>query len=213
MSLPTAIAAPTFVYMADFTRNKLTDIDVLRQFYSGTVTELTEHQEKRRKRLLIAQSMMTQGQSNQKIIKVLRKDYGISDTQAWRDTRDAIKLYGDMRKAEKEGIRWIIYEMALKGVRKALKAKDLKSYNAAIKNLISITGVDKESADLPDFEKLQPSIIVAVLPEGMEEKMTKLLNKGSVNLNEFIEDAEYEIIDTERGTPTKSTDRQTSQEE
>jgi len=212
MSLPTAIAAPTFVCMADFTRNKLTDLDVLRQFYSGVVTELTEHQEEKRKRLLLTQSMMTKGQSTQKIIKVLRKDYGISDTQAWRDTKDAIKLYGDMRKAEKEGIRWIIYEMAAKGVRMAIKKGDLKAYNAAIKNLISITGVDKESADLPDFEKLQPSIIVAVLPEGMEEKMTKLLNKGSVNLNEFIEDAEYEIIDTKRGNPTEGTNRQTSQE-
>jgi len=212
LSLHSAIAGDNFVCMADNTRNKLTDLEVLRQFYSGIVTELTDHQEEKRKRLLLTQSMMTKGQSTQKIIKVLRKDYHISDTQAWRDTKDAIKLYGDMRKAEKEGIRWIIYEMAEKGVRMAIKAKDLKGYNAAIKNLISITGVDKESADLPDFEKLQPSIIVAVLPEGMEEKMTKLLNKGSVNLNEFIEDAEYEIIDTKRGNPTEGTNRQTSQE-
>ena len=83
-----------------------------------------------------------------------------------------------IRKAEKEGLRWILYELGLWVLRKAKKDNNLKQYNAAMANLIKITGVDKEDVELPDFEKIQPSLVLAVLPEGLHDWVQNKLNQG-----------------------------------
>jgi len=186
--------------MSGLTRQKQNDVAVLRAFYRNEVQELTPHQEVVRKRYLQVQSMLSKGSPTFEIVSVLEKDYKVSSAQAYRDIRNATNLYGDLRKAEKEGIRWILYDMVMEDYQDARGEGDRKAANAAMKNLITIAGVDREDPELPDFGKLQPPPIVLLFSEEMERQIAATEGKGVVDLTELflqknaVEDAEYEVL-------------------
>lgn len=189
-------------------RNKPTDVAAIRAWYENDAAiELTEHQEEKRRRLLSIISLMTKGKANSVILKHLQKDHGLSLAQSYRDIRDAVVVYGDLRKAEKEGIRWIQYDLALNVYRKAMKSEDWKAANQAQRNMIKITGIDREDPELPDFEKLKPSLNIVVIDQEIEDKVKALLQAGPVDLStlhsqkpETIDVEHEEITDTEEGS-------------
>ena len=83
-------------------RDKPTDVQAIREWYlSDETVSLTQHQEEKRARYLLIQSLMTKGRANQGIVKKLKKDHHISESQAYRDIREAVTLYGDNTKSRK----------------------------------------------------------------------------------------------------------------
>ena len=196
-------------------RQKKDDVAVLRAFYRNEVQELTPHQESVRQRFLLVQSMLGKGSPTFEIVSVLQKDYDVSSAQAYRDIRNATNLYGDLRKAEKEGIRWILYDMVMQDYQQAREEGDRKNANASMKNLITIAGVDREDPELPDFGKLQPPPIVLLFSEEMQAKIDSTEGQGVVDLTELfigknkVEDAEYEVLDTKTA---KGKDSKTSRD-
>lgn len=146
---------------------------------------LSEHQEQKRKRLLVVQSLLSEGKPNQEIIGILKKEHGLSDAQANRAKQEAIALYGDLRKAEKEGMRYIIYDMAVQTFNKAKMVNRIGEMNKAITNMYKILRLDQEDIELPDFEKLKPSINVVVLDSAIESGVKELFTKGPIDLDEL----------------------------
>lgn len=186
-------------------RDKKSDIEVIREYYQDTRdrVKLNERQAEIKDHIQKAWSMLSAGKPNQNIVKVLFKDFGLTKATAYRRIKEAIELYGDIRKASKEGMRFILYDLQMKTYDRAKKADDIRGQNAAIANLIKISGVDKENVDLPNFEQLEPNVYPILIPEQMQRAIEMLLQQGSkIDLSKLmtpeIEDAIYEdISDTE----------------
>jgi hypothetical protein len=194
------------LYKSEITRrDKPSDLDAIRDYYlsegSRNPRLLTEQQEKHRQRLVAIWTLLCEYHGEEQARTTHAKNANISDATAYRDLRDALQLFGSVRKAEKEGRRYILAEWASKTFQLAAKNGDYESMNKAVSNLIKLWGLDKEDADTPDFEKLQASPVIAVLPEQMTDMILKALGKGPMNFNQAMaEDAEYDEIITEPGS-------------
>lgn len=193
-------------------RNKPSNIEAIRQWYltedSRHPVELTDAQQQHRTELLFVKAQLLRRTPEEDVRMFLMEDYGLSEATAYRRIREAISLYGDIKKADKEGRRWIIYEWTVYTFNEAATAKDYREMNRAVKNMITLLGLDKEDADTPDFEKLQASQVIAVLPEQMTDILLKALGKGPVSFNIPMdaEEAEYDEIITEPGGATPEGD-------
>jgi hypothetical protein len=84
--------------------------------------------------------------------KIMTKGMKISRSTAYEDLRIAIRIYGDMTKASKEGRRMLLYEKAERVYHKAEEKGDLASMNKAVANMNKIAGFENEDPDLPDWE-------------------------------------------------------------
>lgn len=181
-------------------RDKPTDEQVILEYYSGERLEasMTEHQQEKLRRIRLCVSMLLDAQPHFMIIGKMMKVCDISQGTAYRDLNLTRRLFGKILKSEKEMWRAMAVEMALSDRQAAIKVGDLKARNAATKNFITASGIENEDPDLPDFKKLQPSIIITLLPPGMDSKIDTLLQGGAINLNEFPAtiDTEYEEVDS-----------------
>lgn len=173
-------------------RNKPTSLDAIRAYYLDTRgrAKLTAKQEEIRQRLVAAHGLLCRFHSPTRAIKKHKKRWDLSDVQAWRDVRQAISLFGDVQKAEKEGIRYIVFEYSIETFRQAKKAKDFKAMARAVDTMTKIMGLDKESPDLPDFEKLKPAMIVVGLPDDQVQRLDTILAAGAVDLSQGLPTAE-----------------------
>ena len=163
-------------------RNRTSDTQVLQEYFSGlrAIEDLSEHHQERLTRIRAIHAALLK----------------FSQAQAYRDINLCHFIFGDMRKANKEVKRHIAEQMALEIYRKAKKADDFKAMNAANRNYIEATGIKIEDPDIPDFEKLQPSVYPIIVDERLGAMLEQLLAvPGTVNLSKFYnqqaENAEY----------------------
>lgn len=193
-------------------RNKQSALDVIREYYlseEGDV-QLTEAQLQKKERLSAAYSLLCEYHSFQQAIPVLQKRFGLSRSQAYRDVKDAVTLFGNVLKSDKEGLRYIIYEYALKTFQFAAEMKDFKSMNMAVSNMIKLLGLDKEDPDLPDFTRLQPNVYPILLDDQSKELADNLLNQpGPLNLSKLMN---KHATDTEYTDLSERTDQKGDQE-
>lgn len=188
------------------TREKARDIEVIQEYFAGTKTEeeLTAHQLEKLRRIRTAHAGLLAFKSNFMIIGMLMKTFDISQAQAYRDINDTNFIHGNFRKSNRELKRHIAEEMALETYRIAKDQGDVKGMSAANRNYIEATGISIADPDIPDFDKLQPSVYPIILSKNLEDMIEKLLSSpGSINLSKFYnqqaENAEYtELRDTER---------------
>lgn len=185
-----------------YTRNKSTAIERIREYYldKRNRVELTPHQEHIRERLVAAHTLLTNFHSPSQAHPIHAARFGISDNQAWRDIRNAVNLFGDVQKAQKEGIRWIVYEYAVKTYQKAAERGDMAAMNKAVGQMVKVMGLDREDPEVPDMEKMKPSLVVLGLPEEQINQMQLLLQGGSVNFSKAQPepktiDADVEIVE------------------
>src|SRR5690606_4350192 len=108
---------------------------------------LSEFEEKIRVRWESAFTLLCNFHSPKQAATQMEIVYGVSQDTAMRDVRNATRLFGDVNKSSKEGKRYILYEYAMKCLMMAKDAGDLKEMNAAMSNMIKISGVDKEDLD------------------------------------------------------------------
>jgi len=162
--------------------------------------ELTDKQREIHDRYLEMNAILLEGHAPSDAVKIHAKKHNITSRQAWNDYRGAVNLFGQIGKAEKEGMRRLLYEHSMKTYKKAAESNDVKGMNSAIKNMWQLLGLDKEDSDLPDFEKLQPSLVVLGLPEHQLNRIEQLLGGGVVDFSGTapdIQDIQYEEVDEE----------------
>ncbi|MEL7118627.1 MAG: hypothetical protein AAFO07_04280 [Bacteroidota bacterium] len=119
------------------------------------------------------------------IVGCLMKDFGLSQASAYRINRESKLVFADMVQINKAIERNLAVEMAKENYRIAKLRHSLKEMNRATMALIKAAGLDREDPDIPDFEKIQPSIIIASLPEDMEDAILSTLKQGAIDLNQL----------------------------
>lgn len=178
------------------TRDKPDAVEYIREYMLSTsgLVVLSEKQLELYERIKTAWSMLVKGDTRKRIAKTLCELYEVSEITAIRDMQAAVKLFGEISKADKEGMRHLLIIKAEKAYSMAKKDKDVKGMNDAIKNLIKITGVEREDPDLPDFTKLEQHNYIIIMPDAQRINLEKMIKApGSIDLNN-TEDAEYEEL-------------------
>ncbi len=169
-------------------RNKQEDINILRRYFKDDLDweALTDHQRDKAQQIRSAYTWLLEAWAQADIVKELEKDFDVSTTTAYRVIRNTEIIFGSLRRANKDILRQIAISAAKEALYLAKKAKDYKAIAGATKLLSDVGGLNTEDPDMPDFEKLQPSLIVTVLPEGMEAQLQRMLGGGAIDFNNFL---------------------------
>ncbi len=151
--------------------------------------ELTEKEEEQRVRWETAHSLIMNYHSTEQAMNVMHSKYGYSRATAYRDIKNAIKLFGDVAKASKEGRRHILYEYSMKVFQLAanMKPPNLAEMNKAIKNMMDISGLLENDPDLPNFQDLEPHQYKLMLPAQLLNDLQEFVLSGAINLSDVRE--------------------------
>jgi hypothetical protein len=138
-----------------------TTYDRIHSYYQSG-TSLTEKEDEIKKRWEAAHSLMLLYHSREQSVPILKARFEISNAQAYRDINSSLKLFGDINKSNKEGMRNIHYELAMQTYKMAKECKppDLAEMNRANALAMKILGLDREDPEMPDFENLQPHVYI-----------------------------------------------------
>lgn len=185
-------------YPKNVTREKVTHLDAIRAYYEDTRghVELTPAQEEYRQRLSSAHALLLKKSQRHKVIKTQMKLFGISEKTANTDINNAIRLWGNINRADKEGMRYLLYEKAMRIFSIAEKSQDLGAMTATLTLSMKLLGLDRDEPEMPDFAKLSGHTYQIVIPEKVEKQITKMLGGGVLNLSDMPETfQEAEIIE------------------
>jgi len=153
-----------------------TTLDKLQAYYKAADTTnpiaLSKHQQEVLTRLEAAWALLLDKKPEEKTITKLIKKFGISRAQAYRDLGDSKHLFGDVVKSNREADRYLLKEMAMETYALSKKAGEFKEMNKAVDNLIKITGIQKDDANIPDAEAFLPSNYVLELKNNTGKDLT-----------------------------------------
>ena len=168
--------------------NGLSNFNAIREYYvSDLPIPLSDKQTEIKDRWEKTFSVLSKGLPTRQTVKKLTKVLKISEAQAHRDIKNVIALFGDIRKTSKDGMRVLVNDLALEAYQLAKKDKDAKGMNAAVANMIKLNGLDKETAEVFDQDKLQNAIYAVVLDPEMRDLFMQVLDSsGSVDLTGFL---------------------------
>lgn len=135
-----------------------------------------------------------------KYISVLaQKGSSLSESQAYRDFSISERIFTPLRKYNKEFVRLVIIESAMKDIkeaeRKASKTNDVKLWaeimkikDKAEKRMIAASGILNEDPNLPDFSKIQPSAFTINVDAKIQNIFNKMITKGTVDITEIFKE-------------------------
>lgn len=191
---------------------KPTDYQILNEYFLGNIEEdeLTPHQQEKLRRVNHCYRMLNDMRPSIEIVKKLMKKYSVSRSSAFRDLGLCQQIFGDLRKPNKAFKRSIAEKMALDTYRMAKKAGDTSGMARANKNYIEATGANIEDPEMPDFDKLQPSVYAIVVAPEVEGMINAMLGQaGPVNLSKLYdkhaEDIEAVPVRDDQGEDTEAT--------
>ena len=132
-------------------------------------------------RMETAHSMMLDNfESDKNIVSYLMTRFGISKTAAYRDLFNAKNLFGDIRRHNKEHLRYLVTEWAILVFKMSHETKDLKSMEKSIEKITRANNLDKEDMDLPDASKIQPPVqLLQVNFNFINSPMFKLIDSAT----------------------------------
>jgi len=191
-------------------KQKLSNKEVIMELFDGKRREvhLTDFQKEYLEQVRAAYSMTLAVKSKKYMVGALCTQFDISIDKAYRILRECSEIFAEVARVDKEIHRHTAIEMAKKSYRIAKKRNKVREMIEATKALIKAAGLDREDADLPDFEKLNPSLIINVLPEGMEDQIQQMLSAGAVNLNNIpAESISYEEVHDEADRADQAEDQ------
>jgi len=146
-----------------------------------------------RKRWLTIWGLLCEGISREDVVKEISTTSGLSIRTIQRDVQHSLQLHGDAQEVHKKAMRHIVYNMALKVFNKSLKQDDLKAANAALKNMISAYGLDKEDAEKIDWENLQAHEIKFVISKKLKPIIDMAHNSGAFDLDAIFPNIDMEL--------------------
>ncbi|WP_340074533.1 hypothetical protein [Leptobacterium sp. I13] len=158
---------------------------------------LTKKQTELKERWLAAFALRQNFHSREQASNVLMEKYDISRAQAYRDLKDAERLFGNIMKADRDGSLAILYEYSHKYLLMAVKAKDLKAIGKALELMGRYSEIDRETAINFNPEKLEDKPIKVSVPKEVSQAIVKALSKGTVDFNDFAIDVEHEEVEDE----------------
>ena len=130
----------------------------IRRFYLSDA-ELSPTDDKVRIRWSAAFSILLDLKgSDRDCANAMIKQFKISESQAYVDIANAKRLFGDVRKSEKEALRYMVTQWAIELYRMAQSKKDFRGMEKALERITKANNLDKEDQDIPDPSKVQPPI-------------------------------------------------------
>jgi serine/threonine protein phosphatase PrpC len=136
---------------------KETTMERIFSFYV-TGTDITAKEEEIRMRWEMAYSLILQYGNTQTVIPMLEKQFEIKKAQAYRDINNALNLFGDVNKSNKQAKRNLIYQLAMKIYEMAEQQKDTDQMTKALTLAAKVEGLDKDDPEIPDFNNFQQHI-------------------------------------------------------
>ena len=139
----------------NYNSSTATPFDLIRASYlDEAAAPLSPELKLRREHIETAHSLLVNFHSLENAAKTVGERYGLSRATAYRRCQEAIRLFGDVTRSYKDGIRHLLYEYSMKVLALALGRKneyklpdpDLKAANAAIKNMAVLKGLDKDDS-------------------------------------------------------------------
>ncbi|SHL26550.1 hypothetical protein SAMN02746009_02450 [Hymenobacter psychrotolerans DSM 18569] len=162
-----------------------TALDRIRASYlnEGAEERLTDDDKKRKEQLEAAHGLLVNYHSMEQAVPLLTGRFDISRATAYRRCTEAIRLFGDVTRSYKDGIRHILYEFAMKVFQLAATAKppDLKAMNASIKNMAILKGLDKDDSNALTPEVLANRSYVLNITLAGSDGQTKTIDLGNLN--------------------------------
>ncbi len=179
-------------------------VENLRKWYADTTGRvmLTPQEEEQYQRIRQAWALLSDvvyPRTNPEIVKILMQHYGIRSSVAYETITYAKELYGDITVSDTASSREILYGFFLEAYRIAHKQQDPKAMIAAASKMAQLRGLDKDTADLPDFSKVEPGDTIVNLQEGEFKQIAMLLSGGVIDLNKRLDAEEIEFELLERG--------------
>lgn len=176
-----------------------TTFDKIQAFYvSPDKYELSEANEKIRKRWIMVVSLMLKGFPKFKIANMLEKDFDMSQAQAYIDIRNAENIFGDIYKTSKDVEKLMWKEWVLDFKKRARRQGDLKAEAKAL-DLYAKYG-DFEQDDLIfNPEKLEKSEIQIKLPKKLEKFLQNYISSGVADFNSLnVTDIDFEDLTNDK---------------
>lgn len=156
---------------------------------------LTPNQQLVKERWTTAWKLLTKKKFKTKVAKVLEEMYGVSRAQAFRDIRNAEKLYGNALRADRDGQMALLYQFALDGYNKAMKDGEYvaaRGFHASMMECLP-----KE--DSLDFnpKKLEYKPVKISAPKLVIDRILKAGNLGVLDFNRVVDGDAIIVSDEE----------------
>jgi hypothetical protein len=148
--------------------------------------DLTEHEKELVKRWQEAFSILRNRTTSDAAAILMKRFPGLSRASAYRDCTNAINLFGDISKSNKEGIRHLSTEM----IREAYAiAKGKNNEDAMIKAAVAIAkvnGVNIIDPETFNWEELEPHTFVLGISDRMVKAFEAMISGGKIDLSKVV---------------------------
>lgn len=160
--------------------------------------ELTSREEDRKNRMKHIWALRSENKySRKQAIKIIERDYKVSQATAYRDYTLSMELFGSIEQvniaSEKMILAesyWNLYQMALKKDNEDTALKALAKYQ-------SLFNFD-DNGQKVDPKKLEASVYNLKIPRGVEKMLGSMFESGVLNFNNIgAEDIEWKKVSEE----------------
>ena len=158
---------------------------------------LTEKQAQLKDRWLAAFTLRQNFHSREQASNVLIEKYDISRAQAYRDLKNAERLFGNVMKADRDGALAILLEYSHKYLQMAIKAKDLKAIGKALDLMGKYSEVDKDNSINFNPSKLENKPIKMSIRKEVTTAIIQHLSTGVMDFNDLTIDTDFEDLSDE----------------
>ncbi|MEM7551722.1 MAG: hypothetical protein AAF363_18705 [Bacteroidota bacterium] len=164
---------------------------IWKYYFHKNSCRLTEKEEQIRIRVKKAWDLMASFKSPRNVVKVICKDYDISERQAYNDIRMAKLIFQDPFEGDRQAHRALVNEWINRVIKKAYKDGDLMTVQNLIGRYIDNNDLKGEENPLADLIKnFKPIQVVFTTDE-------QTLKKQADELMEGVEDVAFEVIEHE----------------
>lgn len=130
-------------------------------FNDSTAIEMTPNEalQLKRYRAVFSFRLDTPTVSNKELATFLQTEFGISQSQAYRDIANTEQIFGSIVNAQKEWTRYLVVETLKEAITLARAEGDIKEMIRAATSLGVVSRLDKEDAQRLPYDEIVPSDI------------------------------------------------------
>lgn len=155
--------------------------------------ELTPQAKEKKNRLRHIFSLRLRNKySRHQVIELTQKEYGISQSTAYRDYNWAMQLFGELDKTDKNAERMVLAEAYWQLYQVALKNKDIEQARKALDSYRCLFNFDDSEVEI-DPNKIQAHEYHIHISRESSKVLRQALRSGVVDLNNVqAQEIEYE---------------------
>lgn len=180
---------PMLVKMGD------TTFDKIKAFYINPEEfPLSDKLEEIRMRWLAISNFSSKAYSKIEIANMLKRDYGISQAQAYIDIRNAENIFGTVTATESNAFKAMWIELTKDYLKRCRQKNDRVNEAKALALLAQYGDLDKDELEF-NPEKLENKELQLVIPKDQLELLKTLVSKGVVDFNNLnVTDVNFEEV-------------------